>query len=131
MKETQIDWTFEYDYEDLNDELNYPIDFKNLNDEEFSLLLNKLNIGDRFIFILKSKNSLFINHEVESKGTIMFINNGNNTNKNITISQINQIGIEFDKNISGHNGNHLFKGKQGHCWFFSNIGYALKILERI
>lgn len=28
--------------------------------------------------------------------------------------------VEFDKPMGGHNGRSYYRGKFGHCWFFSN-----------
>lgn len=69
--------------------------------------MKKFNIGDRVTFTRDKECG--INVKEGDKGTII----------GIGISESSYC-VEFDRNVNGHDGRHWsFKGKDGHCWWFS------------
>jgi len=71
-------------------------------------IINKLKVNDRI-------NVSFTKNEITYKniwGVIKYKDNNNN-----------EICIEFDKNIKGHNGYEKCHGKLEHCWYFSTYSH--------
>lgn len=118
-----INWEFED--EEIDNKLEFPINLKELSHKEYKELLKILKIGDKFLFKFnKSTLDLQKDSFTQSIGKIVDIID--------RTSKIDDgvITIEFDKNIDGHGGG--LGTRNGNCWNFNRIHYNnLIIIKKI